>query len=233
MKSDYRELPEEKLKTVPAPFDIKAIRLKAKNRIEREDEKALFDNFNVIVMAGRLSWQKHYTLAIRSFQRLSAYEDYKLIILGSGPKEDEIESYIHQHGLEENVKLLGWKENIFPYLRRAEFFLLTSRFEGFARVIVEALACDLPVIATDCSSGPAEILDDQISGQVDTIKRGEYGMLANPSSVDHVSAAIQTLIEEKSLQQQYRRKALKRAKSYDKKKIAKIWLSLFDELEHT
>jgi len=81
------------------------------------------------------------------------------MILGEGEERPNLEALVRELGLEEDVALPGFVENPYKYMKRAAVFVLSSRWEGFGNVLVEAMALGTPVVATDCPSGPAEILE--------------------------------------------------------------------------
>ena len=119
-----------------------------------------------IITVGRLKKQKNHALLIRAFKRLSATTDARLMILGTGDLEEETKGAVRAAGLADKIFMPGAVADPAPYYRSADLFVLSSDYEGFGNVIVEALACGTPVVSTDCPSGPAEILEN-----------GRYGTL--------------------------------------------------------
>jgi glycosyltransferase involved in cell wall biosynthesis len=114
---------------------------------------------HVIVAAGRLAPQKNFPMLVRALAEVRKSADAGLVVLGEGPERSAIERLVRDVGLDGHVLLPGRVENPFPYMARCRVFALSSSWEGFANVLVEALAMGAPVVATDCPSGPAEILD--------------------------------------------------------------------------
>lgn len=118
-----------------------------------------------IVSMGRLTHQKGYDILLAAFQKIyHNYPDWQLIILGEGELRAELESKMNFLGLDNHVVFAGRIKNPFLILKQCELFVLSSRFEGFGNVLIEAMACGLPVISTDCPSGPAEIIDNGVDG---------------------------------------------------------------------
>ncbi len=120
----------------------------------------------VILAAGRLVNVKGFHDLINAFAQVRAQRPARLMILGEGPNRAALEHQIQSLGLAEDVSLPGFVENPYPYMAQADLFVLSSIFEGLPTVLVEALYCDVPVISTDCPSGPAEILADGRFGRL-------------------------------------------------------------------
>ena len=114
----------------------------------------------VVLGAGRLSKEKDFPTLIEAFRRVQAERPCRLLMLGEGPMRGELEGRVRALGLEAHAALPGWMENPYAFMARARLFVLSSRYEGFGNVLVEALACGCPAVSTDCPSGPAEILED-------------------------------------------------------------------------
>ncbi len=112
-----------------------------------------------ICAAGRLQRQKDFPTLIRAFAKLRAGRDCRLLILGEGSARPRLEALITELGLADQVALVGFQANPYAYLARADLFVLSSAWEGSPNVLTEALALGTPVVATDCPSGPAEVLD--------------------------------------------------------------------------
>lgn len=113
----------------------------------------------IILAAGRLHRQKGFDVLLDAFAIARAEEDCRLVILGEGPERGALEAKAAQSGLAYDIDMPGFCENPFSLMARAGAFVLSSRWEGFPNALVEAMACGAPVIATDCPSGPHEILD--------------------------------------------------------------------------
>jgi glycosyltransferase involved in cell wall biosynthesis len=138
----------------------------------------------VVLAVGRLSPQKDFPTLIRAFGRIRERREARLLILGGGPERRRLESLTGDLGLDKDVALPGWVTNPYPYMRRAAAFVLSSRWEGLPSVLIEALYCGPPVIATDCPSGPVEILEG-----------GRHGRLAPVGDVDAIAQGIEDALE--------------------------------------
>ncbi|MCB1696308.1 MAG: glycosyltransferase [Pseudomonadales bacterium] len=132
-----------------------------------------------ILSVGRLKASKNFALLIGSFRRLLSRMDARLMILGTGELAEDLASHIAALGLTGKVILPGHVADPVPFYLSADLFVLSSNYEGFGNVIVEALACGLPVVSTDCPGGPREILD-----------YGRYGHLVPVGDEVALEAAI-------------------------------------------
>ena len=114
----------------------------------------------LVVGMGRLTEQKDFGTLIRAYAQIANPSSCRLVILGEGEERAELEELVRQLGLEQRVLLPGFVENPYAWLNQADLFVLSSRWEALPTVLIEALACGVKVVATDCPSGPAEILQD-------------------------------------------------------------------------
>jgi len=114
----------------------------------------------LVLAVGRLTAAKDYPMLVRSFALLLKQRRARLLIVGKGPERERLEALIDELGIGEHVAMPGYTDNPYAYMARADLFVLSSQWEGFPTVLVEALACGAPVVATDCASGPREILLD-------------------------------------------------------------------------
>lgn len=131
------------------------------NPIAREDIKKLADAFvpeyqDYIIHVGSFKEAKRHDLLLKAYAKSD--QSLLLLLAGQGKLKSDIEKLIIELGLEEKVVLLGFCENVFPYVKHAKFQILTSNWEGCPLVIPEALAIGTPLISTDCPSGPSEML---------------------------------------------------------------------------
>jgi len=113
----------------------------------------------VIMGVGRLTDQKDFATLIRAFAAVRRNRNARLIILGEGPERSRLEALAESLGIRDDVELAGFQPNPYAWISRTSLFALSSRFEGSPNVLVEAMALGISVVATDCPSGPREILD--------------------------------------------------------------------------
>ncbi|MFW5953611.1 MAG: glycosyltransferase, partial [Candidatus Natronoplasma sp.] len=218
----------------------------AKKDILGRHEEVFENHFNYITV-GSLTEQKAQWYLIRCFYKLSQNEENtKLIILGEGPLKEELERLAKDMGLEDRVIFLGEVENVFPYLRKADCFVFTSLFEGFPNVLVEALSQDLPIISTDCISGPREILcpELKVGEEVSYPYLGEYGMMTEPLDEKRCFKTLEEkplseeenklfklmvkVKEDEELRDRYSNVS-RRVEDFEPGKIVPRWISLIEE----
>lgn len=118
-------------------------------------------NTKIVLAVGRLTYQKGFDLLLESWLEVNrAKPDWKLKIVGEGKNREELTDFVEKNELSKSVELAGNTKDMSKYYEEAEIFCLSSRFEGFGMVLIEALAFGLPVVSFDCEVGPAEILED-------------------------------------------------------------------------
>jgi glycosyltransferase involved in cell wall biosynthesis len=133
----------------------------------------------VILAIGRLTQAKCFDLLLRSFQKARLQEDANLIILGEGPDRKALEALTNKLNLRDHVQLPGFVDNPYQYIKNSNLFVLSSLWEGLPTVLIEALYLGVPIISTDCPSGPKEIL-----------KNGRWGTLIPMKDADALTTAI-------------------------------------------
>lgn len=171
-------------KTIHNPCDIKRVKALSEEHQELEAGK-------YILGVGRLTKQKRFDVLIKAFHQLNT-KDYKLVILGEGNQRKELEKLINDLELTDSVIMPGFVSNPYPWYKRATLFVLSSDSEGFGNVIVEALACGIPVISTDC--GPvSEILIGRLKAGL--IPKGDDKLMAQKIN-EYLSNPIMPLEED-------------------------------------
>ncbi|WP_269430613.1 glycosyltransferase [Novosphingobium malaysiense] len=144
-----------------------------------------------VAAAGRLVPNKNFAMLIEAFARSEL--PGSLVILGEGPERANLEAHVARLGLEGRVHLPGFVENPFAILRRASLFALPSNAEGFPNGLVEAMACGLPVVATNCASGPSEILLGCPREEVQGVVECDAGIVVPTNDVAAFTKALRML----------------------------------------
>lgn len=150
--------------------------LTIKNRVYIPKKNPIFweDCSFKILSVGRFTEEKNHKLLIKAFQILNkTINGAKLIILGDGYLHNETKEFVNDLGLENHIHLPGFVLDTEPFFTHADLFVLSSNVEGFGNVIVEALSFGVPVVSTNCPSGPSEILDGGKFGSLVPIKDAE------------------------------------------------------------
>ncbi|MGP1372624.1 MAG: glycosyltransferase, partial [Almyronema sp.] len=139
----------------------------------------------VILGVGKLEPQKDFATLIRAFAQVRSQLPCRLAILGWGPEQESLEALAAELGVAESVALLGYMDNPYAYMSRASLFTLSSAWEGLPTVLIEAMALGVPVVSTDCKSGPQEIL-----------AQGQYGALAPVGDFEAIAQAMLTTLQQ-------------------------------------
>lgn len=168
-----------------------------------------------ILAVGRLHKQKNFDLLIKAYSNTKVSNDVKLLIVGEGLERDNLELLIKELDLENKVFLVGQKDNIKDYYLQSELFILSSKYEGFPNVLVEALSNECVCISTDCPTGPSEI-----------IKNNENGLLITNENVEEMTKAIDRLYFDENLKKIFSNNAKKSISHLNIKKIAKDWIEV-------
>ncbi|WP_018860772.1 MULTISPECIES: glycosyltransferase [unclassified Thioalkalivibrio] len=137
----------------------------------------------VVLGAGSLELRKDFASLIRAFAKLRQRRPLRLVILGEGRERTNLEQLARDLGVEQDLRLPGFQYNPYAWMARANAFALTSKREGSGAVLIEALACGTPCVATDCPSGPAEILD-----------QGTLGPVVPIGDIEALAQALDTLL---------------------------------------
>lgn len=204
---DHFGVPGAKINVIYNPVDCEEVRAAAEERV---NESIFEEGVPVVLTTGRLVALKNHSLLIRAFAQAREQIPSKLVLLGEGPMEQELHRLAANLGIEKHVRFLGWRSNPFQYMRRSSLFVLTSNYEGFGNVLVEAMACGCPVISTDCPSGPREILQD-----------GKYGILVPLENEAKLVEAMNTALTHEALRSSLAAAGLQRARDFDLPVIAK------------
>jgi len=179
-----------------------------------ESTIAVKDGCKHLVAIGRLTAQKQFDDLICATERLiERGEKVQVSILGEGPLRSKLEDMIVNKGLSDFIQLVGKVPNPYPTLKTADVFVLTSKFEGFGMVVVEALALGVPVVATDIPDGPRWILSD-----------GKFGALYPVGDVEQLVECISAVFRKRPLGEPL----VERAWHYDRAAVARDFMKEFE-----
>jgi GalNAc-alpha-(1->4)-GalNAc-alpha-(1->3)-diNAcBac-PP-undecaprenol alpha-1,4-N-acetyl-D-galactosaminyltransferase len=183
--------------------------------IDKRPAKKLLDR-PALLAVGRLDMHKGYDLLLEAFARLKdRHPTWTLTILGEGPSRRELETLGQRLGFADRVRFLGSVSNPYDFFAQADIFVMASRYEGFPLALCEAMACGLPVIATDCPSGPKEIIRD-----------GVDGVLVPNEDVEALTSAINGLIEDEAKRQRLSSRAPDVIERFGLEKVMGTWEDL-------
>ncbi|MCO5191533.1 MAG: glycosyltransferase [Anaerolineae bacterium] len=195
-------VPPTQIEVIYNPIDLYAVQQQS---FEPVTEAPFGTETPVIVAVGRLAEQKNYPLLLHAFAHVRRQTNVTLAIIGQGPLEDELHALTAQLDIADAVTFLGWQANPFKFMRASTLFVLSSGFEGFGNVIVEAIACGCPVIATDCDYGPREILRSDTE---------QFGVLTPVNDEDALAKSMLDLLNDPVARNRLIQKGYKRAEAF-------------------
>jgi N-acetylgalactosamine-N,N'-diacetylbacillosaminyl-diphospho-undecaprenol 4-alpha-N-acetylgalactosaminyltransferase len=210
---------DKKISVVYSPINIEYIFTKSTEESLAYEFSSRSENTLKFVTVGRLDSGKNHEMMINAFSEMKHYNSV-LYILGDGELHKNLQILVKELNMQRRIFFLGFDNNPFKYMSRCDVFLFTSNFEGFPTVVVEALACGLAVISTDCPSGPREILSKgNLNGNIlDDIEMAEYGILTPVYNKHLFRKAIDVVSEDFIVRNRYQDKAVQRAVFFSQKK---------------
>lgn len=229
---------ESKIKVIYNSYPIQKIKQLSQDEIE-DEYKNIF-NYPTVITAGRLNKQKGHWHLIRSFKKVKkAIPDAKLVILGEGELFETLKKLSQELDINKDVHFLGFQKNPFKFIAKSKLFVLSSLHEGFPNAMAEAMACGIPILSTDCLSGPREILapDEFNKKNIEyNINYERYGILVpvcdgvrynskDPLTKEEEIMAeyIIELLQDESLWAHFSKKSLIRIQDFDIKNMIKEW----------
>lgn len=208
---------EEYIREIPS---IKNKLIKVPNAIPNLEEIQGIERKNQIIAAGRLVPQKGFDLLIKAAPKvIEKHPDWVIKIFGKGRELQYLKELIIKNGVEKNVLLMGPTKTIEKEMAESKIYVLSSRYEGFGMVIIEAMKMQVPVVSFDCPEGPGEI-----------ITNNEDGLLVENGDINKLAEAMNKLIEDESLRERLVHNANRNVREYNIENITSLWIESLDSL---
>ena len=211
---------KNRVKVIYYGLNSSEVKKKKSERIPNQ-YKNIFNNGKVkIISIGRFEEQKDFATLIKAFRKITTeLKNTQLILIGDGENRKFHEELVKKLKIEQSVHFLGWQENVYPYLMSSGVFIMSSHYEGFGYVLIEAMACGLPIVSTDTPFGPGEVLD-----------KGKYGILVPIGDIDKMEKVINNILTDRVEHKKYSLLSRKRSKFYDEGKMLKQYKKLIRDL---
>lgn len=237
---DNFNVDSEKIRVIYNPYDLNKLEKLSSECIDKQYEN-IFEK-PVIINIGRLSEQKGHKYLIEIFKDVKKVCDANLVLLGKGELEEELRLKAKKYGLEDSIHFLGFQSNPYKFIAKSKIMLMTSLYEGFPNVMLEAMGCGIPIISTDCKSGPREILikNYNLNENLNYNKLMDYGFLIpdicgcnieNDKFKNIKGIAIKHIIQilnDEELYEKLKEKSFSRSRDFRIEKIIKYWEDIID-----
>jgi glycosyltransferase involved in cell wall biosynthesis len=240
-------VPISNIITIYNSFDLQEISKKA-NQGMRSTFIELFSSTNILITHCRLSRQKNLFALLDIFKVVKEKTKAALVILGDGELREDILKHCDENNFriftvwdstkefrtDYDVYFLGYERNPYPYLQAASLYLMTSSWEGFPLSLCEAMACGVPVMASDCHTGPREILHPEltVNQAVSVPIFSDFGVLMPLADSPHKNKlwaeTASSVLQNTDLRRQFSDHGMDRVKAFDKSKITSHWLDILE-----
>ena len=181
--------------------------------------KLFSNNKKTIIAVSRLNKVKRIDLLINSLYEINKDYDVQLVIIGDGPEENKLKNLTRELNLEENVHFLGFRDDVIQWMINSDIFVTASQVEGSPNSLIEAVCLGIPSIATDCPTGPKEILNN-----------GEQGILIPIDSQKHMVDAMRLLIEDQDLRNKFVQSSDVTRDRYSSERIVNLYLDAINSM---
>lgn len=209
--------PYEMIEKIHNSVDIEQVHASIKDDPDDDMTAFISDSKPVVLSAGRFARAKNYFLLLDSFAIVRKKINASLIIIGDGSLRNDLIERAENLGISRDVAFPGWKDNPFNWIAHADVFVLSSSWEAFGNVIIEAFACGVPVVSTDCPVGPREI-----------ITHGVDGLLVNAEDKNDLAEKIIMLLSDRKLCEELKKNGRKRAENFKIENQAKNYMRVLD-----
>lgn len=207
--ADFR-LERHAISVIPNPCDIDMLQRLSQQPSELLNDVRLQDGF--VVAVGRLVKTKRFDVLLRAYAWGGF--DAPLVILGEGPCLQSLQALAKELGIADRVIFAGFLANPYTVMARASLYVLCSELEGFPNGLLEAMGLGLPVVATNCNHGPAEILDETLVTTVIGVHQGKHGLLVPTGDAGAMAAAMQQVLGSTALRAFLASRARRRAADF-------------------
>ena len=204
-----------KLKAIENICEFEFMKIKKNNNYH----KLFSNNKKTIIAVSRLNKVKRIDLLINSLHEINKDYDVQLIIIGDGPEENKLKNLTRELNLEENVHFLGFRDDVIQWMINSDIFVTASQVEGSPNSLIEAVCLGIPSIATDCPTGPKEILNN-----------GEQGILIPIDSEKHMVDAMRLLIEDQDLRNKFVQSSEITRDRYSSERIVNLYLDAINSM---
>jgi glycosyltransferase involved in cell wall biosynthesis len=207
----------KKISLIHNPIDIYRINYLGKKPVQHS---WFNEEIPIVIAIGRLVRQKGFSFLVKAIHLIiSNGQLCRLIVLGTGKEQEELKKLSINLKIDDKVQFLGFQKNPYKYLTRSTVFVLSSLYEGFPNVLLEALALGIPSVATQCPTGPEEI-----------ISHGDNGLLVPPADVKALADSIKRLLDDADLRRRLAEAGKNRAEDFRVKKIVRQYEDLIEKL---
>lgn len=216
----YNKYKIDKNKIIPIYNGIDIIKIKNIAQEEVHDYANVFKDPKLIkfITIGRLSGEKGHKYLIEAYSKVfKEIPNSKLFIIGEGPLRAKLQKQINDLGLKNHAILLGLKNNPYKYISKANILVLSSLHEGLPYVLIEAMICGIPIISTNCETGPKEILE-----------KGKYGILVNIADADDLAKKMIQLAKDDKAREDFSKKSFEHVKIFNIKNFVDNWVKLIE-----
>lgn len=199
--------------------DVQKIQKLARSPIDAGDARIFRSKTKKILAIGRFTPQKDFATLIETFTLFyKKKSNIDLVIIGDGPDKDMLVERVKNNDIERHVHFLGWKQNVYPYIKATDIFVLSSNYEGFPFVLLEAAVLNKPIVATDTPFGPRELLGNN-----------KYGLVVPIKQPQALSSALVSLMNKKTYTH-YQLQARKRVSEFSERSMIKRYQLLIKTL---